>query len=202
MQGKVDHTMFVKRAANGKIANLIVYVDDIILTNDDQEKSARLKKNLAQEFEIKNRGALKYFPGMEVARSEKGIMVSQHKYIMDLLKETRIIGCKPIETPVDPNEKLGEDIARELVDIGRYQRLVGKLIYLSHTRPDIAFAVSLVNPFMHSLRKGDREAAYKILRYLKGSLGKGLFFQETYSAKYRSIHQRRLGWFHHRQEID
>ena len=69
--------MFVKKADNGKMVILIGYVDNIILTCDDQEKIARLRKNLAQEFEVKNLGALKYFLGMEVARSKKGIMVSQ-----------------------------------------------------------------------------------------------------------------------------
>ena len=104
--------MFVKRAANGKMVILIGYVNNIILTCDDQEKIARLNKSLAQEFEIKNLGTLKYFLGMEVARSKKGIMVSQQKHIIDLLKETRMMGCKLVETPIDLNEKLEEDTTR------------------------------------------------------------------------------------------
>jgi len=87
---------------------------------------------------------------MEVARSKKGIVVSQQKYILDLLKETGMSGCHPADTPMDPNVKLwGEGSVP--VDTGRYQRLVGKLIYLSHTtRPDIAFSDSVVSQFMHS----------------------------------------------------
>ena len=70
-------------------------------------------------------------------------MVSQRKYILDLLKETGMSGCKPTDTPIDPNKKLGDGEKGDQIDVTQYQRLVGKLIYLSHTRPDIAFAVGL-----------------------------------------------------------
>lgn len=114
---------------------------------------------------------MRYFLGMEVARSKKGIVVSQQKYILDLLKETGMSGCRPADTPMDPNVKLwGEGSVP--VDTGR---LVGKLIYLSHTRPDIAFSVSVVSQFMHSPFEEHLEAVYRILRYLKGNPGKGLF---------------------------
>ena len=146
-QGQADHTLFTKFSSKGKIAAL-VYVDNIILTGDDEVELARLKKNLAAEFEIKDLGSLRYFLGMEVARSKRGIVVSQETYILDLLEETRMSGCRPADTPMDPNGKLWE-IGSVPVDVGRYQRLVGKLIYLSHTRPDIAFSMSVVSQFMH-----------------------------------------------------
>ncbi|KAH9698541.1 protein kinase domain-containing protein [Citrus sinensis] len=142
-QGQSDHTLFTKRSIEDKIYVLIVYVDDIILTRDDIVEMSRLKQNLAKEFEIKDLGQLKYFLGMEVARSKKGIVVSQRKYILDLLKETGMSGCKPSDTPIEANSKLGEVKNGFPVDNGRYQRLVGRLIYLSHTRPDIAFAVNM-----------------------------------------------------------
>jgi hypothetical protein len=87
-------------------------------------------------------------------------------------------GCHPADTPMDPNAKLWEEV-NVFVDTGRYQRLVGKLIYLSHTRPDIAFSVSVVSQFMHSPFEEHLEAVYRILRYLKGNPGKGLFFKKT-----------------------
>lgn len=136
-----------------KITILIVYVDDIILTGDDESEMARLKRKLAAEFEIKDLGNLKYFLGMEVARSRKGIIVTQRKYILDLLNETGMSGCRPIDTPIDPNVKLGEIQEGEPVDTTRYPKLVGKLIYLSHTWPNIAFAVCLISKFMHSPHK-------------------------------------------------
>ncbi|KAK2991799.1 hypothetical protein RJ640_013130 [Escallonia rubra] len=152
---------------------LIVYVDDIILAEME-----RLKQCLASEFEIKDLGSLKSFLGMEIARSRKGIAVSQRKYVLDLLKETGMSWCCPVETPIDPNQKLGDNKG-DPVNTSRYQKLVGKLIYLSHTRPGIAFSVSLVSQFMHSPHEEHLEAVYRILRYLKSSPGKGLFFIEN-----------------------
>jgi len=127
VQGHADHTLFVKRS-QGRIAMLIVYVDDFILTGDDLEELASLKSFLAKEFEVKDLGFLKYFLGMEVAKTRKGISVSQRKYVLDLLKETGMLGCKLADTPMEPNYK---DSLREecsLVDKGQYQRLVGKLL--------------------------------------------------------------------------
>ncbi|KAH9763107.1 protein kinase domain-containing protein [Citrus sinensis] len=177
-QSQADHTIFTRVSAKGKITVLIVYVDDIILTRDDLVEMDRLKQSLATDFEINDLGALKYFLGMEVARSKKGIVVSQRKYILDLLKETRISGCKPIDTPVEYNLKLGEG-EKALVDARRYQNLVGKLIYLSHTRPDITFAISIVSRFMHHPREEHLKDVYRILRYLKSTPGKGLLFRKT-----------------------
>jgi len=116
---------------------------------------------------------------MEVARSKKGIMVSQQKYILNLLKETGMMGCRPANTPIDPNQKLQSEGNGDPVDTTRYQRLVGRLIYLSHIRPDIAFAVSLVSQFMQSPHKENLEAVHRILRYLKSTPSRGLFFKKT-----------------------
>ena len=157
---------------------LIVYVDDIILTGNNEEEIRKLKKFLALEFEIKDLGGLKYFLGMEIARSRKGLSVSQRKYTLDLLKETGMMGCKPADTPMDYTTKLGSVEGNTPVDKGRYQRLVGKLIYLSHTRPDIGFAVSCVSQFMNCPTEEHMKAVYRILRYLKMTPGRGLFFKK------------------------
>uniref|UniRef100_A0A2C9VCM9 Uncharacterized protein n=1 Tax=Manihot esculenta TaxID=3983 RepID=A0A2C9VCM9_MANES len=116
---------------------------------------AQLKRLLAQKFEIQDLGKLQYFVGIEVARSEKGIFISQRKYILDLLEETGMMGCKPAESPIESNHKL--------------EAGTGRLIYLSHTRPDIAYAVSLVSQFMHDPRETHMQAVLRILRYLKGT---------------------------------
>ncbi|CAL5338710.1 unnamed protein product [Camellia sinensis] len=175
-QGQSDHTMFFKHK-NGKKTILIVYVDDIILTGDDIEEMRKLKTVLATEFEVKDLGQMRYFLGMEVARSKKGISVSQRKYTLDLLTETGMLGCKPSDTPVEAGKRTA-DVGKP-VDREKYQKLVGKLIYLSHTRPDIAFAVSVVSQHMQSPKEAHQEAVFKILRYLKGSPGKGLLFKPS-----------------------
>ena len=158
---------------------MIVYVDDIILTGDNLVEIERLQQVLATEFEVKNLGELRYFLGMEVARSRKGISVSQRKYVFDFLAETGMLGCKPSDTPIEAGRRSEDD--GSFIDKKRYQRLVGRLIYLSHTRPDIAFAVSLVSQHMHSPKEAHLQAVYRILRYLKNSPGKGLFFQKNAS---------------------
>ena len=109
-----------------------MYVDDIILTGDDVEEMTRVKKGLASEFEMKDLGKLRFFLGMEVARNKTGISISQRKNILDLLEETGMLGCKLVETPMDPTMRLGDQEPSIPMDRGRFQRLVGKLIYLSH----------------------------------------------------------------------
>ena len=87
---------------------MIVYVDDIIFTGNDFDfdEIRRLKRMLAKEFEIKDLGKLRYFLGIEVASSSKGIFLSQMKYVLDLLQEVGMLGCKPSDTPIDPNQNL------------------------------------------------------------------------------------------------
>ncbi|XP_068338973.1 uncharacterized mitochondrial protein AtMg00810-like [Pyrus communis] len=103
----------------------------------------KLEQNLIAEFEMKNLGDLKYFLGVEVAWSSRGIFLSEHKYVLDLLKETGMLGCKPADTPIVEKHYLGIHPNQEPVDRGRYQRLMGRLIYLSHTHPNISYAFVL-----------------------------------------------------------
>nr|XP_027189435.1 uncharacterized protein LOC113786269 [Cicer arietinum] len=117
-QCQIDHTMFVKHSSQGKMAILIVYVDDIVIIEGDSNEIKNLK--LAAEFEIKDLEPLKYFLGMEVARSKKWIVVSQQKYILDLLKEIGMMGCRPADTPIDPNQKIGSNGSSDPVDTSRY----------------------------------------------------------------------------------
>jgi hypothetical protein len=129
-QCNVDHIVFYRHSGR-RITVLVVYVDDIIITGDDEQGIKYLKENLSKEFEVKDLGQLKYFLGIEVARSPPGIVLSQRKYVLDLLNETCMIGCRPASTPIDSNHKLcaecGDPVNKE-----RYQRLVGRLIYLSY----------------------------------------------------------------------
>ncbi|CAL2240949.1 unnamed protein product [Prunus armeniaca] len=175
VQSNSDHTLFLKRH-KGKLTALIIYVDDMIVTGDDQAEMQNLQKYLASEFEMKSLDDLKYFLGIKVARSKHNIFLSQRKYILDLLVEIGMLDCKPIDTSSEQNHKLGLYPDQVPTDKERYQRLVGKLIYLSHTRPDIAYAVSVVSQFMYSPSEDHMGAVMRILRYLKVTPGKGLMF--------------------------
>ncbi|KAJ9682786.1 hypothetical protein PVL29_018666 [Vitis rotundifolia] len=183
-QSQTNHTMFYKHSNEGKVVILIVYVDDIVLTGDDCNELEKLKGRLVEEFEIKDLGALKYFLGMEFAMSKEGIFVNQRKYVLDLLDEISMLECNPAETSIKPNVKLQPTKAKKVKDRDRYQRLVGRLIYLSHTRPDIAFSVSMVSQFMHVPRPEHCETVYRILRHLKGTPSRSLLSHEdTYKLK-------------------
>nr|AAP54332.2 retrotransposon protein, putative, unclassified [Oryza sativa Japonica Group] len=172
-----DHTVFY-RHNRGLKTILVVYVDDMIITGDDCLEISRLKQNLSKEFEVKDLGQLKYFLGIEIARSPRGIVLSQRKYVLDLLSDTGMLGCRPASTLIEQNHKLcaesGDPVNKE-----RYQRLVGRLIYLCHTRPDITYAVSVVSRYMHDPRSGHMDVVYRILRYLKASPGKGIWFKKN-----------------------
>nr|KYP45512.1 hypothetical protein KK1_032922 [Cajanus cajan] len=130
---------------------------------------------------MKDLGKLKYFLGIEVSYSKNGIFISQRKYVIDLLKETRKLGCRTSTVPIEQNRRIGSEECSP-VEKTQYQRLVGKLIYLSHTRLNIAYAVIVVSQFMHDPRERHMQAVDKILQYLKSSpkgtiIRKGLLFK-------------------------
>ena len=121
--------------------------------------------------------------GIEVARSVLGISLCQGKYVIDLLIETGMLDCKPAETPIAVNHGLSVQTNQGPADKDKYQRLIGRLIYLSHTRPDIAYAISVLSQFMYYPGKTHMDAIFRVLRYLKSSPGKGLFFRRNNDYK-------------------
>jgi len=116
------------KRGKGKITALIIYVDDMIVTGNDQDDISSLQQYLASEFEMKQLGNLKYVLGIEVARSKHGIFLCQIKYTLDLLSETGLLGSKPVDTPIEQNHKLFQCSNSASIDKGRYQRLVGQLV--------------------------------------------------------------------------
>lgn len=104
-QSNSDHTLFLKRRGK-KITCLLIYVDDMIITGDDEDEIKNLKSRLFREFEMKDLGRLKYFLGIEVLRSQRGLFISQRKYVLDLLAETGMLECKPIDTLIMVNHGL------------------------------------------------------------------------------------------------
>ncbi|CAL9022058.1 unnamed protein product, partial [Prunus brigantina] len=177
VQSNSDYILFLERH-RGKLATLIIYVDDMIVTGDDQAKMQNLQKYLTSKFEMKSLGDLKYFLRIEVARSRHGIFLSQRKYVLDLLAETVMLDCKPIDTPSEQNHKLMLYPDQVPTDKERYQRLVGKLIYLAHTCPTITYAVSVMSQFMHFSSEDHMGVVICILRYLKVTLGNRLMFSK------------------------
>ena len=128
---------------------------------------------------MKDLGNLKYFFGIEVLRLKLGIFINQKKYILDLLASTGMIDCKPAKTLIVANHGLQIVEGAKLANKEQYQRLVGKLIYLSHTRPDIAYAVGIVSRVMHLPQIDHLEAIMRIVRYFKGKCVQGILFKKS-----------------------
>ncbi|KAL0641591.1 hypothetical protein Bca4012_103035 [Brassica carinata] len=155
-KSELDHTFFTLTTSSGMIA-LLVYVDDIIITGSDKEGIIATKEFLKSMFEIKDLGEMKYFLGIEICRSKEGLFMSQRKYTLDLLKGAGAYGGKTARMPIEDG------------------KLVGKLIYLTITRPDICFAVNQVSQHMQVPKEHHWRMVERILMYLNGSPDQGVW---------------------------
>ena len=129
----VDHIIFYHHTSLRQCIYLIVYVDDIVIMGNGQDDIQRLKQHLFSHFQTKDLGKLKYFLRIEKAQSKSNVVMNQRKYALEILEETSMLDCKPVDTPMDPNVKLVPRRRELLRDPGKYRRLVGKLNYLTIT---------------------------------------------------------------------
>ncbi|GJQ94182.1 ribonuclease H-like domain-containing protein [Tanacetum coccineum] len=176
-QSKSDYSLYIKSDKDFFLA-LLVYVDDIIITSNNVSEIDKFKVFLKSKFMIKDLGKLKYFLGIEVIDTDKGICLNQRKYVLDLLSKYGMLACKPAKTPlmsklVISNKATDNDPIRD--NITDYQKLMGKLIYLTNTRPDISYVVQFLSQFMHFPLNSHLKIAFKILRYLKTCLCLGIY---------------------------
>lgn len=141
-QSKVDYSLFTKLDGFSFTA-LLVYVDDIIVAENCSASIDSLKHFLQTQFKIKDLGCLRYFWGLEVARSSKWVHLSQRKYTFNILSNSGALGCKPLKLPLEQNFKCNKASGQSLPDPSSYKRLIGRLLYLTITRPDISYVVSL-----------------------------------------------------------
>lgn len=145
---KADTSLFIYRTKTVTIY-LLIYVDDIIITASDPAAITELLKLLSVDFAVKELGELHYFLGVEVNKVEAGLLLSQERYILDLLKKTKMHEAKPISSPMASSSSLSAFSGDPMEDPTLYRSTVGSLQYLSLTRPDLGFAVNRVCQFMH-----------------------------------------------------
>lgn len=157
---------------------VLLYVDDMIVTGDDEAEISHLMKDLATRFEMKNLGEIGCFLGLEVEKSEQGYFISQSRYARNLLERFEMGESKEIATPMEPYLKLQKEEGEPLKDPRRFRQFVGSLIYLTITRPEIAYSVGVISQFMQNPTTHHLGAAKRVLRYIKGSPAYGLMYKK------------------------
>ncbi|GJT28299.1 retrovirus-related pol polyprotein from transposon TNT 1-94 [Tanacetum coccineum] len=173
--GMVDNTLFTKK----KDSNLIIvqiYVDDIIFGSTCQEMCDDFAKIMHDEFEMSMMGELNFFLGLQIKQLDDGIFFNQSKYIKEMLKKFGLEDSKPIKTPMSTETKLTRDEEGESVDNTKYRGMIGSLLYLTASRPDIMFSVCLCARFQEDPKTSHLEAVKRIFRYIKGTTHLGLWY--------------------------
>jgi hypothetical protein len=171
-KNKVDSNLYFK-VMNDELVILLLYVDDLFLTGEEN-LIADCKKKLVAEFEMKDLGLMHYFLNLEVWKSPEKIFLNQGKYAVEILKRFDMLECKSMNTPMETKLKLLVDTSSEMVDATLYRHIIGSLMYLTNTRPDICFFVNTLS--QHLARRVHLVVAKHVMRYLNGTLEYGLCY--------------------------
>ena len=162
---------------------VVLYIDDVIFTGNYDYLIENFKKVIKDEFEMTNMGLLRYFLGIEVEKNENKIFISQAKYVNEVLERFNMQDCKVAITPTVMGLKLSKEDNRKDFDPSLYKSIVGSLMYLTATRPDIMHVVSLISRFMERPKKAHWQAAKRILRYMKGTKKYGILYTTSKNSK-------------------
>ena len=173
-----EYTLYIKKGDQGKFLMVFLYVDDLIFTGNSTSMCDEFKRNLICEFEMIDMGLLHFFLGIEV-KQQDGIFISQKKYANNILKRLKMKSATPLYTLMEVGLKLSKSENEESVDRIIYRSLVSSLMYLTATRSNLMFAVSMLSRFMESPKKSHWEAGKSVLRYLCGNINKGIHYKSV-----------------------
>ncbi|GJS13344.1 putative ribonuclease H-like domain-containing protein [Tanacetum coccineum] len=174
-RGSIDKTLFIKKD-RGDILLVQVYVDDIIFGSTKKSLCVEFEQMMHKRFQMSSMGELTFFLGFQVQQKEDGILISQDKYVADILKKFNFTTVKAASTPIETNKALNKDEEAEDVDVHLYRSIIGSLMYLTTSRPDIMFAVCACARFQVTPKTSYLHALKKIFRYLKGQPKLGLWY--------------------------
>ncbi|KAL4017383.1 hypothetical protein IC575_020935 [Cucumis melo] len=174
-----EHALYVKEDKYDKFLIVSLYIDDLLFTGNDKFLCDDFKNSMRKEFEMSDMGLIHYFLGIEVNQNEGEIVISQQKYAHDLLKKIRMENTSSCNTPMDANLKLCKDDIGEAVDPSLYRSLIGSLMYVTATRPNILFAVSMLSRFMTNPKRSHWEAGKRVLRYIIGTINFGIYYKKV-----------------------
>jgi transposase InsO family protein len=182
-RSKSEPNLYVKKGEKGELLIVCLYVDDMIYMSTSERLLDEFRINMKGEFEMTDLGLLHYFLGLEVEQECGSFFVSQRKYASDLLKKFGIKESKIASTPMNVNEKLEKDDGSGPADATKYRSLIGGLMYLTHTRPDISYAVGVVSRHMQNPTKHHFGTAKRILNYIAGTADYGMWYESTNNFK-------------------
>lgn len=168
IRGKVDTTLFRKSFKND-ILICQIYVDDIIFRTTNALLGKEFAKSMQEEFEMSMMGELKFFLGIQINQTPEGMYIHQTKYVKELLKKFNLSDSKPAKTPMHPTCTIGKDEVSKKVEQKTYRGMIGSLLYLTASRPDILFSICLCARFQSDPRESHLTTVKRILRYLKGT---------------------------------
>ncbi|GJR05831.1 putative ribonuclease H-like domain-containing protein [Tanacetum coccineum] len=174
-RGKIDQTLFIKKQ-KGDILLVQVYVDDIIFGSTKKELCIEFEKLMHDKFQMSSMGELTFFLGLQVKQKEDGIFISQDKYVANILRKFGFTDVRTASTPMDTEKPLLKDSDGDDVDVHLYRSMIGSLMYLTSSRPDIMFAVCACARFQVTPKVSHSHAVKRIFRYLKGQPKLGLWY--------------------------
>ncbi|KAI5348361.1 hypothetical protein L3X38_001248 [Prunus dulcis] len=177
-----EATLYIKTDEGSGILIVSLYVDDIVYTGSCVKMLEEFKNDMMKHYEMTDLGLLYHFLGMGVVQTDKYIFLHQKKYAMKVIEKFGLKGCKSVATPLVANERLCKEDGSEMADESEYRQIVGSLLYLTATRPDIMFASSLLARFMHNPTKKHIGTAKRVLRYVQGTLDYGVEFKKGKAA--------------------
>ncbi|PKI56466.1 hypothetical protein CRG98_023104 [Punica granatum] len=158
------------------IVILSLYVDHLLVTGDNKVQVEKLKGDLQKVFEMTDLGDMSYFLGMKVQQKKNEAFICQKKYLREILKKFKMEECKSALTPMNLKEKLKKDDGSDATDASRYRSLIGCLMYLTATRPNILLVVSVLSRYLSCASENHMVAAKRVVRYLKGTPSFGVKF--------------------------
>eukprot|EP00253_Pinus_taeda_P003369 PITA_03369 len=172
---KSDPNVYMLRTHDSLLI-LVLYVDDLLITGSSTSAIATVKRALHDRFLMTDMGPLHFFLGLEISQDATGIKLSQAKYARDLLERFRMANCKPAPTPFLSGVRLEDGGDTALVDSTLYRQLVGSLLYLTHSKPNLSYAVGAVSRYMQEPHELHWNAAKRILRYVQGTITFGIHY--------------------------
>ncbi|GJR02906.1 retrovirus-related pol polyprotein from transposon TNT 1-94 [Tanacetum coccineum] len=179
-KGSVDPTLFIRR--EGKELLLVqIYVDDIIFAASTPELCDLFAKIMCSKFKMSMMGKISFFLGLQISQSPRGIFINQSKYALESLKKYGFESCDPVDTPMVEKSKLDEDKEGKAVDPSHYRGMIGTLLYLTASRPDLQFAICMCARYQARPTEKHLNAVKRIFRYLKGTVHRGLWYPKDSS---------------------